>query len=175
MFDANRGYDGYSMSLRAVDAYFAGEMPLSKWTKAALTAAFLSSGAAPEVINVVTKVKAEILKDCFLYRSSWHHTSNRFNRTDFYSFDIDKAEAMTLQEAFDLLEESRKPKEKKPLQERRAVCTFLEWSGTRKHPTAKEYTRAGVIRGAWFFPDDPVSSSKKKTTSNGFRVEKYLD
>ena len=32
----NKGYDGYSMSIRAREAYEDGEMPKSKWTKKAM-------------------------------------------------------------------------------------------------------------------------------------------
>ena len=33
MHDMNSGYDGYSMSKRAVEAYGNGEKPYSKWKK----------------------------------------------------------------------------------------------------------------------------------------------
>lgn len=33
MHDMNSGYDGYSMSKRAVEAYEQGEKPYSKWKK----------------------------------------------------------------------------------------------------------------------------------------------
>ena len=78
------GYVGYSMSNNAVDAYNAGEMPFSKWTKTAIL---------QQVTEIYGKTLAQAvsgwslpkLKGVFLYKSSWHHTSKMYNRTDFYS------------------------------------------------------------------------------------------
>lgn len=43
----NRGYIGYSMSVRAAEAYQSGEKPLSKWSKSDILAAVKAAyGAA---------------------------------------------------------------------------------------------------------------------------------
>lgn len=84
MKNANNGYDGYSMSNRAVEAYKNGEMPLSKWTKKAILAAI-----EQEYPNLYSqfdfkKLSTESLKS-LLTKTSWHHTSKFFNKTDFFS------------------------------------------------------------------------------------------
>jgi hypothetical protein len=89
MMNMNSGYSGWSMSLRACDAYADGEMPKSKWTKAAMVAAINEwcdeQGRTPTID--VTKLKKDELFTRFFICSSWHHTSKFCNATDFYSID----------------------------------------------------------------------------------------
>ena len=66
------GYVGYSMSERAAAAYDAGEMPASKMARR---------------LNVSTAAVRGVMKP-----SSWHHTSKRYNRTDFYLIEDPDAE-----------------------------------------------------------------------------------
>jgi hypothetical protein len=87
--DMNSGYSGWSMSKRAVEAYEAGEMPRSKWTKWAMVREIM--GFCREewlaLTEDVTKWKKdEIFCELFTY-SSWHHTSKFCNPTYFYSID----------------------------------------------------------------------------------------
>lgn len=166
------GYNGYSMSNNAVDAYNNGEMPLSKWTKAAiLEAVHTAVDDGEAVINfdldLLKKVKVAELKEFLLYKSSWHHTSSRYNRTDFYSLDVDRLEELT---AEDVLKMSEKKTEKKEPQTELWKCSFLEWSGSHRHPKATEVTEVGEVKGNWFFRKD---GGRKKTTANGFKfIEK---
>ena len=81
------GYHGYSMSNNAVSAYEAGEKPISKWTKKAIVEEAERAGFPAEAMEAVKK--RTDLKS-FLKRSSWHHTSARYNRTDFYMVDTDR-------------------------------------------------------------------------------------
>ena len=75
------GYDGYRMSNNAKSAYASGEKPLGKW---------LLSDFKEEVKNElnidIKSIKGSYKK--FLKRSSWHHTSKFYNKTDFYSIDF---------------------------------------------------------------------------------------
>lgn len=90
--DASSGYIGWSMSRNAAAAYADGEMPKSKWTKAAMVEAIkgccddndLAYDPAAERLT-----KAELF-DRFFYCSSWHHTSRFFNETAFYAVDEDE-------------------------------------------------------------------------------------
>lgn len=163
------GYNGYSMSNNAVAAYESGEMPLSKWTKAAILEAVHTAVEDGEAVinfefNLLKKVKAADLKECLLYKSSWHHTSSYYNKTDFYSLDIDRLEELT---AEDILKMSEKKTEKKAEPQIELwKCSFLEWSGSRRHPKAIEVTEVGEVKGDWFYRKN---SGKKKTTANGFR------
>ena len=79
------GYNGYSMSNNAVDAYKDGEKPLSKWTKKAIL-----KGINEINPNIdVSKLDLKTLKQEFLRKSSWHHTSCKYNVTDFYTIRDD--------------------------------------------------------------------------------------
>ncbi len=91
MFDMNKGYHGYSMSNRAVEAYEDGEMPESKWTKGALLSAIAYE------FDKETAKKFEKFPQWFLFKrlticSSWHHTSKFCNVTYFYELDTDFVE-----------------------------------------------------------------------------------
>ncbi len=167
------GYAGFSMSNNAVMAYNNGEMPLSKWTKTEILEAVQIAVDEGEVsikfdLALLKKVKVVDLKHCLLYKSSWHHTSSHYNKTDFYSLDIDRLEELTEE---DVLKMSEKKTEKKAEPQAELwKCTFLEWSGSRRHPKAIEVTEVGEVKGDWFYRKD---GSKKKTTANGFRfIEK---
>lgn len=89
----NSGYSGWAMSNRAVAAYEDGEMPRSKWTKAAMLAAIkdaleeLEIQLDEEQIKNISAMSREILFEKFFYNSSWHHTSKYANATDFFAVD----------------------------------------------------------------------------------------
>lgn len=141
------GYNGWSMSNNAVEAYSNGEKPLSKWTKADIFDTIEEQKIKLKCsIDKLRKLPVKILKDICLTYSSWHHTSNHYNKTDFYSLDADRIE-------------------------KKWECAFLEWSGSRKHPVATEVIEEGTIKGDWFYRKD---GSKKKTTANGFRFIKQI-
>ena len=83
------GYNGWSMSNNAVQAYEDGEKPLSKWTKKTLVYELADAlDAEPEEVAEVLKpyTVKEVKNKCLTY-SSWHHTSSRYNRTAFYELD----------------------------------------------------------------------------------------
>lgn len=78
------GYSGFSMSNNAVRAYKDGEKPLSKWNKQEILD---NCGEKSTLLNKLTLIE---LRDLLLYLCSWHHTSKKYNKTDFYAFDFDK-------------------------------------------------------------------------------------
>lgn len=91
------GYDGQSMSIRAREAYEAGEMPKSRWTKAAMLAAIEAwcrdnDRIAFEILGKLRK--DELFARCFAV-TSWHHTGKYANATDFYGVDGDAADAFS--------------------------------------------------------------------------------
>lgn len=115
------------------------------------------------------KLQVKVLKEICLYKSSWHHISNHYNKTDFYSLDIDQIEELTDEKINNMVAEYKTEKQLEPTEER-WKCAFLEWSGTRKYPKATEIIEIGIIKGNWFIRTD---GSKKKTTANGFKfIEK---
>lgn len=89
MTDAISGYVGWSMSRNAVAAYEDGEMPKSRWTKAAMVEAIRACCDENDLVydpSVERMTKTELF-DRFFRWSSWHHTSKFFNETDFFSVD----------------------------------------------------------------------------------------
>lgn len=162
------GYNGYSMSNNAVQAYEDGEKPYSKWTKKAILEAI--DKETNRSSNEFKNVPVAVLREMFLYCSSWHHTSKYYNQTDFYSLDTEKVENITkqeLQEYVSTVEHIGAKREEKLSY--RANCEYLLWSGSRNHPKATKYTEDGTITGNWFVSDTGV---RKSINSNGFKILK---
>lgn len=166
------GYNGWSMSNNAVEAYSNGEKPLSKWTKTNIFETIENQEIKLKCsMEKLRKLPAKALKEVCLTYSSWHHTSNHYNKTEFYSLDINTIENLTDEKIDRLFADYKEEKkmEEKPSEEKWR-CSFLEWSGSRKHPVATEVIEEGIIKDNWFYRKD---GSKKKTTANGFRfIEK---
>lgn len=167
------GYNGFSMSNNAVAAYEDGEKPLSKWTKTDIFDAINEREVELKCsIEKLKKLPVKVLKEICLTYSSWHHTSNHYNKTDFYSLDVDRIENLTDDKIEELLLDYKTGKKaESKSSEERWECAFLEWSGSRKHPVATEVIEEGIIKGNWFYRKD---GSKKKTTANGFRFIKQI-
>lgn len=165
------GYNGWSMSNNAVQAYEDGEKPLSKWTKAEI----LDTIKKQEIelrcsVENLRRIPVKVLKEVCLKYSSWHHTSNHYNRTNFYSLDVDAIENLTDEKIEELIADYNVGKKKDKSLEEQWKCAFLEWSGSRKHPKSTEVIEVGTVKGEYFYRAD---GSRKKTTANGFRyIEK---
>ena len=175
------GYHNYSMSNNAVNAYNNGEKPLSKWTKTEIIEQINNLVRNDELIlvcnlNKLSKLPATLMKSVCLMKTSWHHTSNRFNKTDFYSLDVEHLENLTDEEidiAVKNFNELKKFKESQKDIQEKWECAFLEWSGSRKHPKATEVTEIGVIKGNWFYRTD---GTKKSINATGFtKLRKIKD
>src|SRR5208282_2083316 len=117
------GYDGWSMSNNARDAYAAGEMPASRIAAATgLTTTEVRRLSSP---------------------SSWHHTSSKFNCTDFFTLDEVLEAANEERHGFNL---SRRPKLRKNLIEcvqrlRQENRLFREGERQRLRQAATELLR----------------------------------
>lgn len=167
------GYNKFSMSNNAMAAYGCGEKPLSKWTKTNIFFEIKEQEVKLKcTIEKLKKLPVKVLKAECLCRSSWHHTSSYYNKTDFYALDINRIEGLT-DERIDELIAGHKETEKMesaPVEEK-WQCAFLEWSGSRNHPKATEVIEQGIVKGGWFYRSD---GSKKKVTANGFRFIKQI-
>lgn len=137
--NANRGYVGWSMSVRASEAYGHGLMP---W--ADLTAAHLKAAGCPETFATVKRLRdAELIT-----AEEWHHTSKMFNETDFWSVESIINQIAGLDN--DTLERYRKPAP-------RAAATEWQWvrAEWREFPGRgrRTYlvTGIGVQVGGWVF------------------------
>ncbi len=174
----NSGYIDYKMSVRAYNCYEENIKPLSKWTKTEIIEILESYDFSKKdfTINDLKRIPAPALKNLFLSYDSWHHTSSYYNQTSFYSFDDEMFESITLEDINAIMqrikEKKRKEKEKKEKEEK-WKCSYLEWSGTRKHPKANKCVEIGVIKGNWFYLDN---GKRKSINANGFekleRIEK---
>lgn len=121
------GYYGYSMSNNAVEAYENGERPLSKWRKSDILEAISVSEIELKCsISKLQKLPVKVLKEVCLTYSSWHHTSNHYNQTNFYTLDEKYIESLTDEKIDKLLAECKsEEREKEPVEER-WKCAFLE-------------------------------------------------
>ena len=120
------GYYGYSMSQNAIAAYEMGERPKSKWLKADFTSAN----------PLVKKLTLGECRNHFLSYSSWHHTSEFYNRTEFFTLDEDLLRNFT-QEQVDEVIAGRVKKVKEAPRTIYAKANYLVWSGTRRHPSSR--------------------------------------
>ncbi len=169
----NSGYKGYSMSVRACRAYENNEKPLSKWTKAEILDALQNVGV--EDIRL-SKYCKQALASCFLFKSSWHHTSSKLNRTDFYSIDMESVEGYLEDPtaSYEYLDE----KEKEIKSIKSSKCNdkleivdieFGEWEGTKKYPKLVIKQALGVKKGHWVWID---INTKKSLTGKHCKIIK---
>lgn len=137
------GYNSYSMSNNAVAAYAAGEMPLSKWSKSALLA--MCGDRAGELSRLTV---AELRRE-LLFKSSWHHTSNHYNKTDFYNFDMDAFEDLSPERIAEIISR-RAPRTRKPEPEPKTITAeirYTTWEGQyRNYRRPKEHTEIVTYR-----------------------------
>ena len=148
------GYSGFSMSNNAVIAYRNGEKPLSKWTKQEILD---NCGDKAILLNKLTLME---LRDLLLYWCSWHHTSKKYNKTNFYAFDFDKLEDINEEYINNLikLRVKRKRKLKKVDKFITAEIKYTIWVGNfRNYKTPKE-----IIEVVTFKDGDKIIK-----TSNG--------
>ena len=164
----------YSMSNNAYYAYQDGEMPLSKWTKAAILDEIKLISKEDNIVvdfDSLKKLTKNQLMRC-LECTSWHHTSSFYNKTSFYAVNID------------LISDCFKPVEKVDTQ-KKAVSVkklgtiyYLEWSGTRNHPKATECCETNIYietKGCFYLcyknATDEKPFFKKKIGSNGTKID----
>ena len=141
------GYHGYSMSNNAVAAYADGEMPLSKWTKQAILDAVAEIDE--EKAEWLKPVKLQTLKDKLLTRTSWHHTSKFYNRTDFYSLDEDTVESLTEEDVAKWVAKKTKPSQRPEFEINND--TLVKYNGTNKEITLPDEV---IVIGKYAFLDD---------------------
>ena len=163
------GYYGYSMSNNARAAYSFGEKPISKWTKAEILEGIAS--IEPRFAEALKKCSLATLKKHGLRASSWHHTSSWYNTTNFYEIAEGRICDWTDEDVQSIIAEdleSRRNKDSTKVEPAPAPivrkCTYLVWSGSRKHPKSTRYTEECEIVGNWAM----TSNGRKSITANGF-------
>jgi hypothetical protein len=100
-----------------------------------------------------------------LSATEWHHTSKHYNITDYYSEE-------SALEIIDDLRAWREPAKDVAVFEN---CTgsYLEWSGTRNHPHAKQIDFGPVRvtkKGKWFTLELASGAIRKGETTRGFNL-----
>ena len=100
-----------------------------------------------------------------LQPSEWHHTSKHYNITDYYAEDA----------ALEIIDELRAWRE--PVKDvtvfENCSGSYLEWSGTRNHPHAKEIKFEGVRvtkKGKWFTLELASGAIRKGEDTRGFHL-----
>ena len=170
------GYHNFSMSNNAVAAYENGEMPLSKWSKKAILAAVLD--AAPDALPLLSRCPLAVLRAHVLRRSSWHHTSSHYNKTDFFSLDDLLLEDLTPETVVGWI---REQKDVAPAADAAPSCrhgsiAYIEWAGSRTRPRAIHRRLDNVFieqKGAFFLVFDASGALilRKKVGSTGTEVK----
>ncbi len=134
------GYESYSQSNNAISAKDNGRFPASILAKR---------------IGVKTGAIKALMMSC-----EWHHTSSRFNTTDFYNEE----------DALEILGRLKEWKDSREVEiSENCQITYKEWSGSRKHPTCREITIEAQIekKGEWYkiYPVSGAKAFRKKETN----------
>lgn len=158
------GYYGFSMSNNAVSAYNCGEMPFSKWLKRDLIDAIEDMLEDKAYITKFKKLTVKQLKKYFLYKSSYHHTSKMYNKTNFYQIN-EVAVNQFLEGELEIVNEEQAQKEQKEMIE----IEYPVWGGTKRHTKIVGYeTMTGEIKGDWCIS----GTGRKKLSGNWIKVIK---
>lgn len=173
------GYSGYSMSNNAIEAYEEGMMPKSKWTKAAMLEAIketLESSDNKELtMDAIKKLPKEAMFEQFFRYKEWHHTSSKYNVTDFYGIDDYAIEHTTDAQIEDIIKKAKtKPKESNPddAPQGKYLCEFDYWTGSRKHPHCERVRTVGKIKGKRFYT---TGYGIKNLSTKGFIIIEKVD
>ena len=173
------GYDGYSKSNNALNAEYEGKMTASALAK------HIGHGATAKGVNAV------------LIPCEWHHTSSRYNRTNYFDLDGDASDLAAESDSADIeaakqtliekiIDASKSETKKEEIIES-AHVEWIEWGGTRNHPKATKCTAdhcrvvvkgqfatiTAMVQGLNFttIPPQPMMIEKtfrKKLDANGF-------
>ena len=171
------GYNNYSMSNNACDAYDSGKKPLSQWTKTDIINAIKNEIKEYEIdvnfdINILNKLSIKTLKSEFLTVSEWHHSSKYYNCVDFYSVTVDTtytSEYLINSNEY-IKNEIKLDKIKKQNNVKKAIATWNIWGGTRKYPKVIDTkTVEGTVIGEWF-----VFNGGKKNVNGNYINIKYI-
>lgn len=163
------GYDGFSMSNNARDAYSEGAVPLSK-----ITAWWVKLHKIP---CTVTQLKALIALD-EVGTGEWHHTGMHFNETGFYRPDEvrEQVEALSRETIDAAVETVRKKKDEGEVHLDCHV-EWLEWFGRGVRPD--EHTASGAtvrVKGQTAYVEFADGSTMtKRLSATGFYFESAVD
>ncbi len=87
MCDINSGDNGYPIKKGTFGAYYQGEKPLSKWTKADMLEVveeYIEDHDVSFTMATLKKAPKSVIADLVLSKSSLHYTSCYWNKTYYY-------------------------------------------------------------------------------------------
>lgn len=158
------GYHGFSMSERAWEAYGDGRYPYSQWNRYEIYEYIETI----EDIEIVTKIKSyplNVLKEYFLVKTEWHHTSKYANCTDFYAFNEDLLDDVDFEE-LDYIHKCSLADRKKDSIIKLVLIDYEVWVGTRNYGRYKHFEKFGLqIDNQIYLPD----GSRKR--ANGCHIQ----
>lgn len=88
----------YQMSNNAVDAYKSGCKPYDQWTKGDLMneiQKLFDPARHTFDVNALVNEPVEVIRMAVLSYSAWHHTTRKYQETDFYFVDGKKLLALS--------------------------------------------------------------------------------
>ena len=185
MFNLNKGYVGHSRSVNSENAILNYEVPLSLIKKSLIEDFLYENEEYQSLEDVPVSVWKYLAKRSV--PTSWHHTSNRFNKTNHYSlFSI----------AEDLLENKEywieryqvhlKYKKEISIKELKnlklTVVTAEIWGGTRKYPKLLGHEKIlCIIKGSFAYPVSESEKSRYNINANKnsigikYNIDEYYD
>lgn len=168
----NKGYVGYSRSARSQSAIDNYELPLSLIKKSVILDFIDDYNEYKELKHIPVAMWKYVAKS--IGRSSWHHTSNRYNKTDHYSLDLiadelkddyNKWETQYLKSK--QIEKENKQKLNTQSELRLTVVTSQIWGGSRKRPKLIGHEEfLAVVKGNTAYPVTQAENIKYKLSAN---------
>lgn len=156
------GYCGYSMSNNAIDAYNRGLCPASK----------------------IKEIPAKLVRK-FATPDEWHHTSGRYNRTDFFNpTEVYAIFGLEAHEDFDqdpkaiaaLAAWRSAQKNASSIVYENCDVRWIEWSGSRNFRKSQAMSLSGCrveVKGHTATITHPTFGTfKKRLETHGFSLEK---
>lgn len=171
----NKGYVGYSRSVRSQSAIEDFEMPLSLMKKAVIQDFLMEvkEDFSPEeliFLKDLSVAKWKYVAKFHANASSWHHTGQFFNETDHYDLLTVANKIIDLKyELNDLYQEHKAEKQNIDMQF--GVINVEVWGGSRRSPRLLgDETVAGIVINDWLYykldHDKDSSTFRFKTMAN---------
>lgn len=146
------GYFGFIMSNNAVNAYNNGEKPLSKWTKQAI----LTELNENNIKGNFEKLTLSELKNGLEY-AGWHHTSSKYNKTDFFRVDYDYFEKLDVNEVI----QKRVQKMPKIKEKPKYVVASVEYESWVKNRFGKYIGKETIVETVKFMDNEKIVKTSK--------------
>ncbi len=146
------GYYGFKMSNNAVNAYNNGEKPLSRWTKQDI----LTELKENNINGNFEKLTLSELKNGLAY-AGWHHTSSKYNKTDFFRVDYDYFEKLDVDEVI----QNRVKKMPEIKEKPKYVVAIVEYEIWVKNRFGRYIGKDTVVETVKFMDNEKIVKTSK--------------